>query len=75
MSRSPIYLRRGLLALACAGALGFGATQALASPEPPTRALYCPDRGFDYYYASCAASCPNNQGYCAAGGVCRCGQL
>lgn len=36
MSRSLSYLRRGLLGIACVASLGFGATQAFASPGPAT---------------------------------------
>jgi hypothetical protein len=76
MSRSFTYLRRGLAALAMLGALGFGATQALATPGPDAAAVrYCPDRGFDYAYASCGFGCPGGRGYCAAGGICRCGLI
>jgi hypothetical protein len=63
MSRSVSYLRRGLLGLAFVGSLGFGATQALASPEQAR-------------YSSCELSwspylprggCPEcvNGGYCS----------
>lgn len=37
MSRSLSYLRRGLLGIALAGALGFGATTALAAPDTAAR--------------------------------------
>ena len=70
------YLRRGLLGLTLAGSLGFGATQALATPAPYAPiAEACPDEGYDYYYAPCAYACPRRQGYCAAGGICRCGNI
>ncbi|HEY0017375.1 MAG TPA: hypothetical protein VGC13_13780 [Longimicrobium sp.] len=76
MHGSTTYLRRGLLGLVFAGSLGFGATQALATPGQPAAAMAaCPDMGYDYYYASCANACPRRQGYCAAGGICRCGQI
>jgi hypothetical protein len=77
MKGSMTYLRRGLLGLAFAGSLGFGATQALATPAlgAPAAAGVCPDEGYDYYYYPCAYSCYRQQGYCAAGGVCRCGYI
>lgn len=39
MSRSLSYLRRGLLGIAFVGSLGFGATQAFASPEQAREAV------------------------------------
>ncbi len=75
MSCSLTWLRRGLLGLVCAGSLGFGATQAIAGPQQETRVGTCPDWGYDYYYAPCAYGCPGRQGYCAAGGICRCGYI
>ncbi|HSU17539.1 hypothetical protein [Longimicrobium sp.] len=77
MSRSLSYLRQGALAAALLGSLGFGAAQAFGSTAPPAGAALrtCPDRGFDYAYASCAIGCPGSQGYCAEGGICRCGQI
>lgn len=68
------YLRRGLLGIAFVGSLGFGATQALASPEQG-RVKYCEDRGGDYYTPVCAYGCPGNSGYCRDGGVCVCGEI
>jgi hypothetical protein len=76
MKGSMTSLRRGLLGLAFAGSLGFGATQALATPGQAAAAVRtCPDEGYDYYYYSCAYPCYNQQGYCATGGVCRCGHI
>jgi len=77
MSRTIDRLRQGVLAAAVLGSLGFGAAQAFGSPAETTTAAVrtCPDRGFDYAYASCAIGCPTGQGYCAEGGVCRCGQI
>ena len=68
-------LRRGLLGLAFAGSLGFGASQALASPAQATAMGNCPVEGYDYYYAACAWGCPWQQGYCSETGWCRCGQI
>lgn len=75
MSRSFTYLRRGLAALAMLGALGFGATQALASPEAARAPRYCPvaPDGSPYYTDYCGQYCPYGVGYCNAVGVCRCG--
>ncbi|WP_420127699.1 hypothetical protein [Longimicrobium sp.] len=74
--QSSMMLRRGLLGLMVAGSLGFGATQALATPsQASTAAATCPSKGYDYYYASCAYACPGRQGYCSAGGICRCGLI
>ncbi len=53
MSRSLSYLRRGLLGIAVAGSLGFGATAAVAKPEMDGPGL-CPIG---------TTRCPN--GYCA----------
>ena len=52
MSRSLSYLRRGLLGIALAGSLGFGATQAFAEPKagPATGMRSCP---VGYYMCSC----------------------
>lgn len=75
MGRSLTRLRAGLLGLAVAGSLGFGSTQALAGPQQQARVQTCPDSGYDYYYAPCAYGCPRQQGYCAAGGICRCGNI
>ena len=41
MTRSIHKVRSGLLGLAVAGALGFGATQALAEPAPAAAADSC----------------------------------
>ncbi len=74
MRRSFIYLRRGLVGVSCAIVFGFGATQAFGGPKqgPVT---YCPDMGIDRPYHSCGSFCPGRQGYCAAGGVCVCGEI
>lgn len=74
--QGSMMLRRGLLGLLLAGSLGFGTTQALATPsQAPAAAVSCPITGYDYYYASCAWRCPGSQGYCSASGICRCGQI
>lgn len=76
MNGSITYLRRGLLALAFAGSLGFGATQALAVPEQPAQARgNCPAEGYDYYYYPCAVGCGPRGGYCSWQGWCVCGDI
>lgn len=50
MSRSLKHLRGGLLGLAFVGTMGFGATQALATPEPSSATSVC-------VQAVCAAGC------------------
>jgi hypothetical protein len=75
MTRSLLHLRNALLGLAVAGALGFGTSQAVAAPEQAAAVRYCPDQGVDYYYAPCGYSCPGGRGYCAEGGICRCGYI
>lgn len=75
MSRSFSFLRRGLLGIAVAGAMGFGATQALASPQtgPGPGDPYCPSDDAPYYSAYCARGCAEGVGYCAVNGRCVCG--
>lgn len=75
MTRSLHHLRNAVLGLALAGALGFGATQAVAAPGQAAALRSCPDKGYDYPYASCGWGCPGGRGYCAAGGICRCGLI
>lgn len=61
------HLRRGLLALAFAGAMGFGATQALAAPERGA-VVGCKLDGV--YVSDCTAACRAkgyDVGYCTAG--------
>jgi len=72
MSRLSNYLRRGFLAVAAAGSLGFGASQALASPQAEAGRASCPAKGYDYAYAACRTGCAVG-GYCSAGGTCQCG--
>ena len=74
MSRALSYLRGGLLGIAVVGSLGFGATQMLASTEPPAQRLSCPATGDDYEYEPCQSYC-GGAGYCSAIGQCRCGPL
>ena len=49
MSRAAKWIRNGLFPAAFAAALGFGATQALASPEAPARAAACTDAYCEQY--------------------------
>ena len=72
MSRSLLYLRRGLLGIAFVGSLGFGATQAFGSPNQ-TRTGYCPPKGYDYSTPICGSGCYRQIGYCDYSGVCHCG--
>lgn len=68
MTRSATLLRKALFSLMFASTLGFGASQALASPQPAKAAA-----------AACSASYCNShclrtgyaEGYCA-GGQCYC---
>ena len=77
MSRSLSFLRRGLLGITVAGALGFGATQALASPQSrgPDGPHYCPidDINGPYYSEYCGQGCAEGIGYCSMEGRCVCG--
>jgi hypothetical protein len=77
MSGTISRVRQGVLAAALLGSLGFGAAQAFGSPPAPAAAALrtCPDRGYDYGYASCAIGCPDGHGYCAQGGICQCGVI
>ncbi len=63
MSRSPTFLRRGILGVAFTTVLGFGATQALATPAQARagtcegiRTLYEPPYG--------CPECESGFGYC-----------
>lgn len=69
MSQTGNRLRRGMLALAFAGSLGFGASQALAAPTP-ARFLACSSSGITFD-PNCEYYC-NQQGYDF--GFCRYGQ-
>jgi hypothetical protein len=77
MSRSFSHLRRALFGLAFVGSLGFGATQALASPEAARAPRYCPvgPGGQPYYSDYCGFYCAYGVGYCNEVGVCRCGLI
>lgn len=57
-------LRGVLFAAGVAGTLGFGATQALASPQAPTRALQC--------NPECEAQCGPVMGTLVRNGRCLC---
>jgi hypothetical protein len=61
MSRSLFRLRRGIFGIAFAASLGFGVTQALASPTDATaRTGYCePD-----WEQWCSEQCAPNLGRC-----------
>lgn len=77
MTLNAKSLRAALLGAAVAGALGFGGQQAFATPDKAPAAAFrtCPDKGFDYAYSPCALGCPSGRGYCAAGGICQCGDI
>lgn len=69
MDQPWTLFRRGMLALAFAGSLGFGASQALAAPAP-ARFLACSSIGTTFD-PNCESYC-NQQGYDF--GFCRYGQ-
>lgn len=69
------FLAQAVFAILVAVGLSFGATRAFASAQPAAAAGVCEDLGYDYYASECAYSCPRRQGYCAAGGICRCGNI
>lgn len=77
MHRSLSRLRQGLLGIAFVSALGFGATQALASPDAAAGArAYCPiDPDGPYYSNQCGAGCNGGVGYCTTRGICKCGYI
>lgn len=67
MNRSWIRIRRGMLAVAFAGAMGFGATQAVAAPEQ-ARAAGCQLDGVQV--RDCNSACRAkgyDEGHCALG--------
>lgn len=73
MSRSPSYLRRGLLGIAFAGSLGFGATQAFGSASMGTSGPTCIGPEDD---AGCWWNCAfqgEGGGRCNDFGHCECG--
>lgn len=62
MDRTLFSLRRGLLGLAFVGSLGFGATQALASPQMASSGS-CEATGYMYIPNDCP-ECNGSGGYC-----------
>ena len=63
MSRSLIHVCGALLGLFCAGALGFGAAQAVASPrEAGLRS--CAITGYAYIPGTGCPECPSGEGWC-----------
>ena len=73
MTHTLNIARRAVLGAAVLASLGFGAAQAFATPGQASAAMAsCPDKGYDYAYAACRTGCSIG-GYCAAGGICRCG--
>jgi hypothetical protein len=83
MSRSLSHLRRGLLGVAVAGSLGFGATQAFAGPSAQAQRLpWCdPSDTSGYYDGVCTRACQRHgyaYGYCQQegpspdNGICAC---
>jgi hypothetical protein len=75
--RSPLTLiRHAAAALVLAGALGFGATQALASPQvAPPQTCPVPQDGSPTYWYQCGQGCIGNIGYCNEYGICKCGYI
>jgi hypothetical protein len=63
MNKSPSFLRRVLLCIAFAGSLGFGATQAFATPEAAQRST-CQPTGYAYIPWQDCENCPGTGGYC-----------
>ncbi len=64
MVRSLTNLRRALLAFTVVGSLGFGATQAFATPEVAARAPACQVTGWPYLAPIGACpECPD-RAYC-----------
>lgn len=77
MNKPWIQLRRGMLALSFVGAMGFGATQAIAAPEQ-ARFQTCPwSPNGPQFDDDCYAYCQQQRfdfGYCENGG-CVCTNL
>lgn len=77
MTRSLAYLRRGILGIAFAGSLGYGATQAFAAPERKNPVLGRCDPTDPWEDVRCASACISllgeQTGYCSDLGYCRCG--
>lgn len=57
-------VRAALFALGVAGTLGFGATQALAAPQAPAKALSC--------FPECEKQCGPAMGTLLSNGICIC---
>jgi len=68
MIRKRWTVRGAVFGAAIAGALGFGATQALAAPAPPAAGPNC--QSSDDCYA--LDQCGPNGGICFGGGRCFC---
>lgn len=64
MSRSRSYLRRGFLGIAFVGLLGFGASQALATPAQAALRNYCTEE----WEAYCDVECGFLEGHCRSTG-------
>ena len=62
MRLSLFHLRRGLLGLAFVGSLGFGVTQAFATPDL-ARSGSCEPTGYKYIPDDCP-ECGGEFGYC-----------
>lgn len=75
MSRSFHSVRRVVFGVSCAVVLGFGATEAVGSPQPAAARASCPATGYDYPYSRCALGCDIGRGYCDTRGRCQCGDL
>jgi hypothetical protein len=71
MSRSLSYLRWGLLGIAVVASLGFGATQAFATPDHG-RQGFCPMVGEPTPFPECEAGCPEGYVHCSGFGECVC---
>lgn len=68
-------IRRAVMGLAITGTLGFGATQALASPQQarPPQTCPVPQDGSPTYWYQCGQGCIGGIGYCNENGICKCG--
>ncbi len=63
MNGSLTNLRRALLAFTVVGSLGFGVTQAFATPDVAARAGSCQRTGYVYRPMDGCEECPRG-GYC-----------
>lgn len=70
MSRSLSYLRRGLLGISIVGSLGFGVTQAFATPATNAQAGYCTQQEQVDCYMDCRSV--GLVGYCNGETGCHC---